>query len=118
MLEALSMLLHLSDPSHRFGLAWSESKMGHIISSGEDTTVCKWLVPHSKFPDNSTLRPYHHRDINAYSRLGNSLRPTQIFKCHDSCVNVSKRDLSFMPCLMNDCRTCLGTLTKKMYSPV
>ena len=93
MLESLSMLLHLAEPSHRFGLAWSDLKMGHIISSGEDTTVCKWLVPN--FPDKSTLRLYRYRDINAYSRLGNSLRPTQIFKCHDSCVNVSKHKLFF-----------------------
>lgn len=95
MLGSLGILLHLIESSHRFGLAWSELKMGHIISSGEDTTVCKWLVPHPNFPvelDSETVR---YRDINAYSRLGNSLRPTQIFKCHDSCVNVSKRNLSF-----------------------
>jgi len=95
MLEYLRMLLRLPDPPHSFGLAWSELKMGHIISSGEDTTVCKWLVPHSNLPDNSILRSYYYRDINASSRLGNSLRPTQIFKCHDSCVNVSKHNLSF-----------------------
>ena len=94
-LEFLSTLLHLAESLYRFGLAWSEMKMGHIISSGEDTTVCKWLVPHPNFPDNSTLTPYRYRDINAYSRLGNSLRPTQIFKCHDSCVNVSNRTLFF-----------------------
>ena len=58
MLESLSMPLHLVESSYRFGLAWSELKTGHIISSGEDTTVCKWLVSHPNFPDNSTLRPY------------------------------------------------------------
>jgi hypothetical protein len=95
MLGSLDVLLCVADSPHRFGLAWSELKTGHIISSGEDTTVCKWSVPCSNLPDNSILRLYRHRDINAYSRLGNSLRPTQIFKCHDSCVNVSKRNLSF-----------------------
>ena len=58
MLGSLGILLHLIESSHRFGLAWSELKMGHIISSGEDTTVCKWLVAHPNFPVNLTLRPY------------------------------------------------------------
>lgn len=97
MPESLSTLLRHADPSDRFGLAWSELKTGHIISSGEDTTVCKWFVSHSDLPDRSILSLNHHRDINAYSRLGNSLRPTHIFKCHDSCVNVSNRNLSLRP---------------------
>lgn len=58
MQSSISVLLHLVESSQRFGLAWSELKLGHIISSGEDTTVCKWLVPHPNFSDHSTLRPY------------------------------------------------------------
>ena len=82
-------------PVLRFGLAWSELKMGHIISSGEDTTVCKWFVPHSSL--SHILRLPHHRDINASGRLGNTLRPTQIFKCHDSCVNVRDATAPLQP---------------------
>ncbi|KAH8835098.1 WD40 repeat-like protein [Flagelloscypha sp. PMI_526] len=50
-----------------FGLAWSPTRGGHIISCGEDMTVCHW-------------------DINGYTKGNQSLAASRTFRAHTSIV--------------------------------
>jgi len=50
-----------------YGLAWSPTKMGHILGASEDMTICHW-------------------DITSYSKTKTTIEPLAIYRGHSSIV--------------------------------